>query len=202
MSFIAMSAVNKPTLEGTRLSQEDAETTKQKIRIILHIALTNKHDSIVLSALGCGAYKNPPRHVAELFMEVLNEDKFLRKFKVLVFAIFDDMNTHKEHNPEGNYRPFLETFENIGPDFIQVNEKDISQNHSILIQKKEDLIYIPNIQPVPFPTPIEDYITGKIFVDLVFCNVPNFGYVCSIMEYRNFRLTKKILLNYLGVLIP
>jgi uncharacterized protein (TIGR02452 family) len=128
MSFIAMSAYNKPPLQDNRLLPETAEYTKQKIRIILHIALVNHHDSIVLSALGCGAYKNPPRHMAELFKEVLQEDLFRGKFKVMVFAIFDDFNAHKEHNPEGNFRPFLETLGTIGNDYRIVQENEISSN--------------------------------------------------------------------------
>jgi len=123
-----MSAYNKPPLQDNRLLPETAEYTKQKIRIILHIALVNHHDSIVLSALGCGAYKNPPRHMAELFKEVLQEDLFRGKFKVMVFAIFDDFNAHKEHNPEGNFRPFLETLETIGNDYKIVQGNEISSN--------------------------------------------------------------------------
>jgi len=191
MSIIAMSAVNKPKLEGDRLSKENADTTKQKIRIILHIALTNKHDSIILSALGCGAYKNPPLHIAELFKEVLNEDKFLRKFKVIVFAIFDDMNSHKEHNPDGNYRPFLETFENNRPDFIKVDEKNISKNGSILIQKKEDPDFIPNIQNQLDPRPKD--CCGIIFLGSDSCILPPVEYARSIMEYFSLQFANNIL---------
>jgi len=42
------------------------EKTKRKMRVILYLALANGHDSVVLSAMGCGAYKNPPGYVSVL----------------------------------------------------------------------------------------------------------------------------------------
>lgn len=32
------------------------------------------HDSVVLSAFGCGVFGNPPKHIAQLFAEVLRKD--------------------------------------------------------------------------------------------------------------------------------
>lgn len=51
--------------------------------------------------------------MAELFNEVFNEDEFLKKIKVIIFAIIDDHNANKEHNPHGNLLPFMETFRSI-----------------------------------------------------------------------------------------
>ncbi|KAJ3056172.1 hypothetical protein HK097_007896, partial [Rhizophlyctis rosea] len=82
-----------------------------KIRAILHIGLSNSHDAIVLSAFGCGAFKNPPTTIAKLFKEVLEEHPAnMQNYKVVVFAIFDDERTRKEHNPRGNLVPFQEVF--------------------------------------------------------------------------------------------
>jgi hypothetical protein len=33
----------------------------------------------------------------------------------VVFAIFDDHNAHKAHNPEGNFAPFVRCFSNPNP---------------------------------------------------------------------------------------
>jgi len=112
-SFIAMPAYKDPILNSQDpqfLNDEFAQKTKQKMRIILHIASENRHNAVVLSAMGCGAYKNPPRHVAKLFDEVLNEVEFKGLFREVIFAIVDDRNTGKEHNPVGNFQPFYEIF--------------------------------------------------------------------------------------------
>ena len=86
---------------------------KSKIRTILRIAILNKHSKLVLGALGCGAFGNPPKHIARLFKEVLEEDEFKNSFEEICFAILDDGNTGKAHNPEGNYKPFVDVFGTI-----------------------------------------------------------------------------------------
>ncbi|NGX36215.1 MAG: hypothetical protein K1000chlam1_01054, partial [Candidatus Anoxychlamydiales bacterium] len=47
--------------------------TKEKIRNILKTAILTGHDAIVLSAFGCGAFRNNPEAVSRLFHEVLSE---------------------------------------------------------------------------------------------------------------------------------
>jgi uncharacterized protein (TIGR02452 family) len=86
------------------------EPTKTKIRTILRIVGKYKHDCLVLGAFGCGAFANPPNHMAELFREVLFEKEFISKFKLIIFSIFEDHNSKKGHNPDGNVLPFLEVF--------------------------------------------------------------------------------------------
>jgi uncharacterized protein (TIGR02452 family) len=81
-----------------------------KIRTILRIALAHGHDSLVLGAFGCGAFRNPPKHMAELFKAVFAEDEFINRFRKIVFAIVEDHNSRREHNPEGNLKPFMEVF--------------------------------------------------------------------------------------------
>lgn len=76
----------------------------------MRIAAIHNHDSIVLSAFGCGAFRNPPKHMAELFHSVFLEKEFLNKFNNIVFAIISDHNSGKEHNPEGNFLPFEREF--------------------------------------------------------------------------------------------
>ena len=108
MSFVALSAYCSPALtkDKQRLIPQVAENTKRKIRCMLATGLYHDHDSLVLSALGCGAFRNPPRHMAELFKEVLEEDEFANKYKHISFAIIDDHNARRE----GNYQPFKEVF--------------------------------------------------------------------------------------------
>ena len=81
-----------------------------KIRSIFRVSLYNKHDSIVLTAWGCGDFGNKPQDIAALFKIVINENEFKNKFKKIVFAILEDHNTKRSHNPEGNLQPFINVF--------------------------------------------------------------------------------------------
>lgn len=88
--------------------------------------------SSLRSAFGCGAFCNPPDHMAELFREVL-EKEYRGCFQHICFAIFgtafcplplpyccspltspssalDDHNSRKAHNPLGNVLPFKRVF--------------------------------------------------------------------------------------------
>ena len=73
-------------------------------------ALRHGHDSLVLGTLGCGAFCNPPSRIARLFHEVFEEPEFKNKYRLISFAILDDHNAHRSHNPEGNYLPFVKEF--------------------------------------------------------------------------------------------
>ena len=88
--------------------------TAAKMRMMLRMGHHYGHDAIVLSAFGCGAFGNPPADIARLFHEVLAELEFARDgvgcFKHVSFAIIDDQNAGREHNPLGNYRPFVDVF--------------------------------------------------------------------------------------------
>ena len=111
VDFIAVAAINHPKTDDDMLIPAMVYATKNKIRTIFRIAIDNGNDSLVLGALGCGAFANPPAHVARIFHEVMEEDEFRNRFKKIYFAIFDDHNSRKKHNPEGNYLPFKREFE-------------------------------------------------------------------------------------------
>ncbi|MDL2241841.1 TIGR02452 family protein, partial [Bacteroidales bacterium OttesenSCG-928-L03] len=115
VSVVSVPAINHPQLETFDGKQyivsELIEPSKEKIRTILRICGEFNHECLVLSAFGCGAFKNPPHHVAKLFKQVFKEDEFKSRFKLVVFAILDDHNSWREHNPEGNILPFLREFE-------------------------------------------------------------------------------------------
>lgn len=114
VDLITVPAINRPETD-TRggellIAGHMVEATREKIRAILRIGFAHGHDSLVLSAFGCGAFANPPGHVARLFREVLNEEEFHNAFRLIVFAIIEDHNAHKGHNPEGNLLPFQRVF--------------------------------------------------------------------------------------------
>ncbi len=107
LSFVSVAAISNPTLTENGMLTEDAiYLTKEKMRTILRIGLLNGHDCIVLGAFGCGAFHNPPRHIARLFHEVIEEKEFKDKYRKIDFAILDDSNAPAG----GNFRPFEEEF--------------------------------------------------------------------------------------------
>ena len=111
VSVITVAAMNRPEIDTNgKISSHLVEGVKNKMRTIFRIALRHRHDSLVLGAWGCGAFCNPPKHIAELFHEVLNEKEFKNKFRKIVFAIIEDHNSRKAHNPEGNLLPFQKEF--------------------------------------------------------------------------------------------
>lgn len=71
---------------------QDADLLKQKLRILIQAALDNGNDALVLSALGCGAFRGPVYHIARVFREVLEETRGC--FREITFAILGDNFIH------------------------------------------------------------------------------------------------------------
>jgi uncharacterized protein (TIGR02452 family) len=114
LSVVSVPAISRPQLSLSngqyRIANHLTEPTKEKIRTILRIAGKHGHDSLVLGAFGCGAFANPPEHMALLFKEVFGEPEFHGRFGAVVFSIIDDHNSRRSHNPNGNILPFAEVF--------------------------------------------------------------------------------------------
>ena len=111
IDVITIAALKNPPFDSNgHLTDWAKNVTKEKIRTMLNLALFWENNSIVLGAFGCGAFANPPEDVALLFKEVLSEPKYCDKFEKIVFAVLDDGNSHRAHNPRGNYLPFAEVF--------------------------------------------------------------------------------------------
>jgi uncharacterized protein (TIGR02452 family) len=117
VAFLTVPAISRPALverDGQLwLADAVAEATRRKIRAILRIAARQGHVDLVLSAFGCGAFRNPPHHVAQLFRETLAVEEFSGVFRRIVFAILDDHNARGPHSPDGNYAPFAREFGGI-----------------------------------------------------------------------------------------
>ena len=115
VSVVSVPAINRPDLvevDGQlRIAQHLMEPTKEKMRTILRISGKYEHNALVLSAFGCGAFCNPPEHIALLFKEVFAENEFINRFALVVFAIISDYNSHRAHNPNGNFEPFRKIFD-------------------------------------------------------------------------------------------
>ncbi|MCQ2254444.1 MAG: TIGR02452 family protein [Bacteroidaceae bacterium] len=113
-SFITVAALNvkraflgdEPAVKNGLLTGSAVAITKNKIRTIYRMGILHGHDSLVLGAWGCGAFGNPPCHMAQLFIDVLNENEFKGRYKDIRFAIIED------HNSKGiNYTTFKDVIE-------------------------------------------------------------------------------------------
>lgn len=94
-NVIALGPCNQPATRTTRngiriCNQDTLDRIHIKMQTLFRIALANGHTTLILGAWGCGAAKNPPRHIAELFLEVLTSPEFDGAFKRIVFPIIDD----------------------------------------------------------------------------------------------------------------
>ena len=105
-AVVSVAAINQPECESPdRLAKWAADASKVKIRSMLRIGLLHGHDAIVLGAWGCGAFGNPPTHMAELFKEVLSEGEFMGRYRRVRFAIIEDDNSRNL-----NYGSFAKVF--------------------------------------------------------------------------------------------
>lgn len=88
------------------IPEEGKAITLNKIRTIFRIGLIKGHDSLILGAFGCGAFITPPREMAQLFKEVIEEEEFKDRYCVISFSILSDHN-----DSSGNLAAFEEVFE-------------------------------------------------------------------------------------------
>lgn len=98
MDFVAVAALKNPFLENGRLNKVDERVTLDKIRTILRIASENHHNTVLLSAFGCGAYNNPPEHIAQFFKSILSEEEFDGRFAFIVFGIMKTCEKDKNYD--------------------------------------------------------------------------------------------------------
>lgn len=110
VSVVSIAAIRRPKLEDAQTisgdqrkifkDTEDRMLTKKKMRLALRIAASKGHESLVLGALGCGAFRNPVEEIADVWKEVLGEDEFDGGWwKEVWFAVLDPNN-------EGNFELF------------------------------------------------------------------------------------------------
>ena len=91
-SVISVAGLFRPptTEDGMEfLRGEDRADARGRIRTVLRVAAIEGKKNLVLSALGCGAFRNPPLAVAILFREVLQEGEFRGRFEGVWFSILD-----------------------------------------------------------------------------------------------------------------
>jgi uncharacterized protein (TIGR02452 family) len=102
VSIVASAALKlPPTVTDPHTGEEVldkklARDTLRKIEGILSIAVENGHTVLILSAFGCGAYMNPPGHIARLFRQALQSPTYQGRFSQVIFAIIDSESNSKE----------------------------------------------------------------------------------------------------------
>jgi uncharacterized protein (TIGR02452 family) len=103
----------KVARDNTYLFNADRELMKSKIRVILRMAALNGHMKLVLGALGCGAFGNPPKDVAQCYLEVFREDEFQGGWwEDIVFAVLDNVRGGGKEGP-GNFGVFFRTLDGV-----------------------------------------------------------------------------------------
>ncbi len=86
VSMLAAAAIKDPIIFKGKYTQEDYNVMKTTIENIFKVAYLHCKETLVLGALGCGAYNNPPIIVASIFNEYLK--KYDGCFKNIVFAVY------------------------------------------------------------------------------------------------------------------
>lgn len=97
VAVVSAPALKYPNVQSGRLRDADVLRLKKKIRLLFQIASAHGHDALVLGAWGCGAWRNPPMHVAHVFREMLRE--FSGVMHTVVFACLDTDGDHYEERP-------------------------------------------------------------------------------------------------------
>ena len=113
LCFVACPALKYPETiikkKEVKLLPEDVETLKNKIRLIIQIAIEKKHETIIFGAMGCGAWRNPVKHVAEIFKSVLNEcDGVILDYYFAIMTTQDDTYQFRKRD-----RPSVEIFADV-----------------------------------------------------------------------------------------
>jgi uncharacterized protein (TIGR02452 family) len=101
-AFSTVPGLRRPQLEHNRLKPFDVLRLIKKIHVICQMGALYGHDVLVLGALGCGAWMNPPQHVAEIFRDTLKA--YDGVFREIVFAIIDRSGSE-------NHTAFKQVFE-------------------------------------------------------------------------------------------
>lgn len=85
---------------------------KTKIITIIQTAIKFKYETIIFGALGCGAWKNPPKHVAQIFKEVLNNyDGCILNYYFAIMNTTDENYIVRNHNKDS--RQNIDIFKDV-----------------------------------------------------------------------------------------
>lgn len=97
--FLTSPAVNAGFLLNKEPEKADLiySTNRERIRKLLWLANHEDHQTLILGAWGCGAFRNDVKDIAETFRELL-QNEFAGCFERVIFAIYDTTPTRKVYN--------------------------------------------------------------------------------------------------------
>jgi uncharacterized protein (TIGR02452 family) len=86
ISVVSVAAHRNPMIlmDGT-LPSYIYRNTADKVQMIYQLGLMQRYDCLILGALGCGAFNNPPYEIAEIFCDITGV--YAQKFKKIIFPI-------------------------------------------------------------------------------------------------------------------
>ena len=88
-------------------SEQYLAVTREKMRSVLYAAVQGGHNAVVLGALGCGVFANPPKVIAAEWRKLVEPGaEFGNSFDVVIFAITFSAK---------NFNGFAEVLEGLGP---------------------------------------------------------------------------------------
>jgi len=115
VSVVSVAAIRDPVLtpDGEKYAHaQDRDAMKARMRVVLRIAGRKGHKTLVLGALGCGAFGNPRGEVVGCWMEVLGEGEFAGGWwEGVVFAVMEEGG---EEDGEGNFGTFWRGLNGVG----------------------------------------------------------------------------------------
>lgn len=84
--IIMSAAVRK---RDTGFSEDDIKESRRRIEAMLKLCAQHGYRVLILSAYGCGAYRNPPKVIAGLFKALL-DDGYGQYFDRIVFSVIGE----------------------------------------------------------------------------------------------------------------
>jgi uncharacterized protein (TIGR02452 family) len=102
VSMLAVAAVRNPKLTDNKLSKRDYDITCGSIENIFKVALLKGHSTLLLGALGCGAYHNPPEEIVKIYNIYLQ--KYNHCFQTILFAVLSTKDDNFRVFDEGIIR--------------------------------------------------------------------------------------------------
>lgn len=106
IAVVTAAAPRGPDVSSPEALRQYIQQMQAKVEALLAVLEHCGYEDLVLSAWGCGAFRNPPEHVARIFRDALRS-RFVNSFRRVVFAVYD----RPDWPGEGNCAVFRREFE-------------------------------------------------------------------------------------------